>query len=239
MTWPLSAAATAQLGVLRTSSLTVLRLSVRELVLSGSWRLERTAPPRRWHGKADGLRLLPGDAPVPDRPPLTTLDRALRGACPGGGPAHEVVAAAVKGQPLLADALRAEGFGELTGRGLLVTERRLLRTHRELTPTGRAWAASPAQERARWRTELAAGRPVLAAAVAAPGVVLTGGPDLLLLLDAEVRRLRGCGELTVECSSLDLEDGLSGLGGLADMGGLDSAVDSGSGDGGGDGGGGD
>ena len=32
-------------------------------------------------------------------------------------------------------------------------------------------------------------------------------------------RLRGRGELTVECSSLDLEDGLSGLGGLADMGG--------------------
>ena len=72
-------------------------------------------------------------------------------------------------------------------------------------------------------------------------MVLTGGQDLLLLLDAEVRRLRGRGELTVEFSSLDLEDGLSGLGGLQDMGGLDSAVDSGSGgggDGGGDGGGG-
>ena len=26
-------------------------------------------------------------------------------------------------------------------------------------------------------------------------------------------RLRECGELTFECSSLDLEDGLSGLGG--------------------------
>ena len=149
------------------------------------------------------------------------------------------MAAAVKQQPGLADALRAEGFVELTGRGLLVTGRRLLRTHRELTPTGRAWAASPAQERARWRTELAAGRPVLSAVVAAPGVVLTSGQDLLLLLDAEVMRLRERGELTVECSSLDLEDGLSGLGGLADMGGLDSAVDSGSGDGGGDGGGGD
>ena len=240
MTWPLSAAATAQLGSLRTPSQTVLRLSMRELVLSGTWLLERTAPPRRWHGRADGLRLLPGDAPVPDPPPLATLDRALRGGCPWGGPARAVMAAAVKQQPGLADALRTECFVELTGRGLLVTERRLLRTHRKLTPTGRAWAASPAQERARWRTELAAGRPVLSAVVAAPGVVLTGGPDLLLLLDAEVSRLRARGELTLECSILDLEDGLSGLGGLADMGGLDSAVDSGSGDGdgGGDGGGG-
>ena len=241
MTWPLSAAATAQLGSPRTSSQTVLRLSMRELVLSGTWLLERTAPPRRWEGRADGLRLLPGDAPVPDPPPLATLDRALRGGCPYGGPARAVMALAVKQHPGLADALRAEGFAELTGRGLLVTERRLLRTHRKLTPTGHAWAASPAQERARWRTELAAGRPVLSAVVAAPGVVLTGGQDLLLLLDAEVRRLRGRGELTVEFSSLDLEDGLSGLGGLQDMGGLDSAVDSGSGgggDGGGDGGGG-
>ena len=239
MTWPLSAAATAQLSALRTPSLTVLRLSVRELVLSGTWRLERTTPPRRWHGKADGLRLLPGAAPVPDRPPLPTLDRALREASPGGGPAHDVVAAAVKAQPGLADALRAEAFAELLGRGLLVSEKRLLRTHRELTPTGRAWAASPAKEQDRWRTELAAGRPVLSAVAAAPGVVLTGGQDLLGLLDVEVRRLRGRGELTAECSGLDLEDGLSGLGGLADMGGLDSAVDSGSGDGGGDGGGGD
>ena len=86
------------------------------------------------------------------------------------------MAAAAKQQPGLADALRAEGFVELTGRGLLVTDRRLLRTHRKLTPTGRAWVASPAQERARWRTELAAGRPVLSV-VAAPGVVLTSEQD--------------------------------------------------------------
>ena len=79
-----------------------------------TWRLERNAPPRRWHGKADGLRLLQGDAPVPDAPPLDTLDRALRGR-PDGGPAHDVMAAAVKQQPGLADALWAEGFGELTG----------------------------------------------------------------------------------------------------------------------------
>lgn len=237
-TWPLSAAATALLASLRTPSLTVLRLSMRELVLCGAWRLERSVLPRRFRGGADGLRLLPAEAPVPDRPPLATLDRALRTACPAGGPAREVVAGAVKRDKGLADALRAEALDELSRRGLVVAgRRRLLRTHRELTPTGRAWAASPSQERARWRTELAAGRSVLPAAVAVPGVVLTGEPDLLRLLDDEVDRLRRRGELTVEAAGFDLDEGLSGLGGLDDMGGLDSAVDHGSADGGGDGGG--
>jgi len=243
VTWPLSAAATALLASLRTPSLTVLRLSMRELVLCGAWRLERSAPPRRFRGGADGLRLFPTDAPVPDRPPLATLDGALRAVVPAGGPARDVIAGAVKQRKGLADALRSEALDELSRRGLVVAERRLLRTHRELTPTGRAWAASPSQERARWRSEMAAGRPVLPAAVAAPGVVLTGEADLLALLDAEVDRLRRRGELTVETAGFDLDEGLTGLGGLQDMGGLDHAVDHGSADGGGaaggDGGGGD
>ena len=167
--WPLSAAATALLADPRTPSLAVLRLSVRELVVSGAWRLERTAPPRRFRGRADGLTLRPGSAPVPDKPPLAVLDRALRRASPSGDRARTVVAAAVKAEEGLADGLRERARDELVRRRLLVVGRRLLRTRYELTPTGRAWATSPAQERARWRAELAAGRSaaVLATATAA------------------------------------------------------------------------
>lgn len=240
-TWPLSAAATALLVRPRTDAHEVLRLSVKELLLSGTWRLERVRPARRLRGRGDGLDVRPLPGSPPPRPPLPHLERVLRSESPDGGPLRGVVERAVKADRRLAQHLREQALDELVRLGLQRVERRRVlgfvpRTSRSVTRTGEAWAASPAQLRSGWADQLraGAGAVVLAHAASAPGLLLGGDRELLALLDAELDRLRDRGELDAPWVVMELDGGLRDL-----SSGVDSAVDGGSSDGGGTGDGGD
>ena len=137
MTWPLSAPSTALLLDLGTSKGELLRLGVRHLVLCGSWRARTgVARPKRTlqRQQPTPLLLTPGSLPAP--PPLRALDGSLRAASPDGGPASEVVGAAVRADHALAKGVRAAARDELAAAGLLTADRRLLGTRWRLTDAG-------------------------------------------------------------------------------------------------------
>ena len=121
--WPLSAAATALLISPKTDASTVLKLSVKELVVVIAWSLQRTVRKRRWRGDEEITELRPGSRPVPGRPPLDHLSDALRAARPEGGPLREVVAATVKSRSDLAESCRRLALEELQQRRLVRPER--------------------------------------------------------------------------------------------------------------------
>lgn len=177
--WLLSAATTAVLLHPTSSSRTVLKLAVKELVVVGAWTLRRSARPRRWSGPEEVVTLLPGTRPVPNRPPLVHLSSTLSAAAPHGGLLRDVVRAAVSSRKSLADECRQEARDELVRRNLVRAEQRWYGTRIVRTPAGDLWAQACAARHAQWREAMEVGGPAAAAAV----VAATASPGLVLLLD--------------------------------------------------------
>jgi hypothetical protein len=175
--WPLSAAATALLRTPLIPADELLRLSVRELVMRGAWRLEPAA---------EGEPCIhPGATPAPALAPLPALDRQLRLHSPDGGEVAQVVRRARAGRRGLAEELRHVARRELVRRGLATNRRRALSgTRLEPTAAGRAWSQAAAERIARVDVADAAALASLGALV----LLLEAGPRAEL--DAAMERAR-------------------------------------------------
>lgn len=251
MTWPLSAPATALL-VGRGSALQgeLVRLAVRQLVLSGCWRLEADPLPPKRFGRTrvrPPVRLVP--LPVPPPPALARFDACLRVGSPAGGTALLVLKAARDLDHDVLRHVRDDARDELRRGGLWARQRnRLGLSFERLTPLGEQWRAAVPATHAAWRQDLQGGAAAaaVAAALAAPGLLLAGDADLLSDLDRELKRsdpgVSGDGAGPVEYGGGGGDLGLDGvldglLDGLRGLGDLDFGIGDGggdSGDGGGD-----
>lgn len=240
--WPLSALQTVLLRAPRTSGSEAVKLCLKELVLAGTWQLDRTTE-RRLGRERIRLHLRPGSAAVSPRLPLDHLHRALQHAAPDGGELVDVVKRLVAKDRRLARRLRDDARDDLVRRGLLTAEDKrmfglLSRTRHTVTASGVSWDRD-----ARAREHALRSGMVPAALVQAGGLLLLLDADTQQLVDHQLRpALRGqgggagggegAGESDFDAGLLEhlLDLGnVDGLSGLSSA--VDSAVDAGAGGG--------
>ena len=204
--WPISATATALLLTPRARNRDLVRIAVKELVLSGAWRLDRPHLAARDGARArvdlanrgelavssSGHRLLlrPGDRPVPPAAPLPRLDAGLRlVAESGGSDVRLTVWRMLQVDVRVLEEVRAAVERELVDRGLAAVRRRfggLGGTRLVATADGEALLAGAAERQADLRRALDDGGDVAPAVVALGGLVVLADADLVAALAAAV-----------------------------------------------------
>jgi hypothetical protein len=196
--WPLSAAATEVLRNLDASGGDVLKLSLKELVLRGSFAIEQRKK-KGMFGSKDEPWLVPREPKAASLPPVDVLEPALRRVVPAeGAPVKQAVQKLVRSHTTLGKNLRDRALAELQARGLIEMQARkvlFVTRHKPVrTQSGDLWA----QRAMEWEQALTINvgslptRDLAAMAAGAAAIVLLlQGPVMQALSGRLTRRRRG------------------------------------------------